>query len=295
MFLGGKMRLVIELQPASDRNQLSDTIQFVIPKLIKFVISRSSNSNASLYKDKKISEFLNFNLKISPKPNIYNNTIIIGENYKLNLTISSYSKEVIDILSDSFDNLSYVLVLNHKFKINNVELLDELNITDGKIKIRPMSPILSGEVTEERKFPFYYKWNDSNFLKSIVNQVKEDYNTLLGIDASELELKIEFDKGYLKHHSNITQLVKVHNTTQKAIWSPMYISGDSNLIQFALDRGLGLAREIGYGMIESYTPQKKKKLESKKKINIDDLPDNFGNLIENNPYPEDEDTRGLYD
>jgi len=289
------MRLVIELQPVSDRNQLSDTIQFVIPKLIKFIISRSKNENAALYREKKISEFLNYNLKISPKPNIYNNTIIIGENYKLNLTISSYSPEVIDILTDSLNNLNYVLILNHKFKINNVELLETAEINE-KVKIRPLSPILSGEIKDGRKFPFYYKWNDENFFKVMISQIKEDYREIFGEDVSEHELNIEFDKGYLRHHNSITQLVTVHKRTQRAIWSPMYISGDSKLIGFTLDRGLGINREIGYGMIESYTPKKREKVNlKKKKLNLDELPDNFGNLIENNPIPEDEDTRGLYD
>jgi len=289
------MRLVIELQPVSDRNQLSDTIQFMIPKLIKFIISRSKNEKASVYKDRKISEFLNYNLKISPKPNIYDNTIIIGENYKLNLTISSYSNEVIDILTDSLNNLNYVLILNHKFKINNVELLEISDIVTDRVKVRPLSPILSGEIKDGRNFPFYYKWNDNNFFKAIISQIKDEYKNIFGEDTSELELKIEFDKGYLKHHTSITQLVTVHKRTQKAIWSPMYISGDKKLIEFTLDRGLGINREIGYGMIESYTPKKREKINLKKKINIDELPDNFGNLIENNPIPEDEDTRGLYD
>jgi len=289
------MRLVIELQPVSDRNQLSDTIQFVIPKLIKFIISRSKDEKALAYKDKRISEFLNYNLKISPKPNIYNNTIIIGENYRLNLTISTYSKEIIDILTNGLNNLTYVLILNHKFKINNVEEIDFSDIENNKVKVRPLSPILSGEIKDGRKFPFYYKWNDENFFKAIISQIKDEYKDIFDEDATEMELKIEFDKGYLKHHSNITQLVTVHKRTQKAIWSPMYMSGSDKLIKFALDRGLGINREIGYGMIESYTPKKKEKLSMKKKINLDELPDNFGNLIENNPLPDDDDNRGLYE
>jgi CRISPR-associated endoribonuclease Cas6 len=288
------MRLFIELQPVSDRNQLSDTIQFVIPKLIKFIISRSKDENASKYKDKKLSEFLNYSLKISPKPNIYNNTIIIGENYRLNLTLSSYSNEVINIITNSLNNLSYLLILNHKFKINNVELLEISDIKDNRVKIRPLSPILSGEIKDGRKFPFYYKWNDENFFKVMISQIKSEYKNIFNEDVTELELNIEYDKGYLKHHKNITQLVTVHKRTQRAIWSPMYISGDIKLIEFTLDRGLGINREIGYGMIESYIPKKREKIEPKKKVNIDELPDNFGNLIENNPLPED-DTRGLYD
>ena len=291
------MRLIIELQPVSDRNQLADSIQFAIPKLIKFVFSRSKDEKAEQYKTKTLSEFLNYNLKISPRPNIYNNTIIIGENYKLTLTISSYSKEVITLLMDSLNNLSYVLLLNHKFKINNVEELELAEITNDRVKIRPMSPILSGELKDGRKFPFYYKWKDENFFKVIVEQIKTEYKEVFKEEeASELNLDINFDKGYLKHHKNITQLVTVHKRTQKAIWSPMYLTGDSKLIQFTLDRGLGINRDIGYGMIESYTPKKKVKDGNlKKRINLDELPDNFGNLIENNPLPEDDDTRGLYD
>jgi len=288
------MRLIIELQPVSDRNQLADSIQFAIPKLIKFVFSRSKDEKAEQYKTKTLSEFLNYNLKISPRPNIYNNTIIIGENYKLTLTISSYSKEVITLLMDSLNNLSYVLLLNHKFKINNVEELELAEITNDRVKIRPMSPILSGELKDGRKFPFYYKWKDENFFKVIVEQIKTEYKEVF--KEEEVELDINFDKGYLKHHKNITQLVTVHKRTQKAIWSPMYLTGDSKLIQFTLDRGLGINRDIGYGMIESYTPKKKVKDGNlKKRINLDELPDNFGNLIENNPLPEDDDTRGLYD
>jgi len=290
------MRLIIELQPVSDRNQLADSIQFAIPKLIKFIFSRSTNEKAELYKNRVLSEFLNFSLRISPKPNIYNNTIIIGENYKINITISSYSEEVINLLMDSLNNLSYVLLLNHKFKINNVEELETVEALGDKIKVRPMSPILSGEVIDGRKFPFYYKWKDENFFKVIIDQIKSEYKEIFKKETEELELNIEFDKGYLKHHSNIAQLVTVHKRTQKAVWSPMYLSGDSKLIQFALDRGLGINRDIGYGMIESYTPKKKTKSENvKKRINLDELPDNFGNLIENNPIADDEDTRGLYD
>jgi len=290
------MRLIIELQPVSDKNQLADTIQFAIPKLIKFVFSRSKDEKAALYKDKSLSEFLNYNLRISPRPNIYNNTIIIGENYKLALTISTYSKEVLTLLADSLNNLTYVLLLNHKFKINNVEELEVPEIENNRVKIRPMSPILSGEIKDDRKFPFYYKWKDENFFKVIINQIKSEYKEIFNEDASEMELNIDFDKGYLKHHKNITQLVTVHKRTQKAIWSPMYLSGDSKLIQFTLDRGIGINREIGYGMIESYTPKKRvKDNNKKKKINLKNLPDNFGNLIENNPLPEDDDRRGLYD
>jgi len=289
------MRLIIELQPVSDRNQLADTIQFAIPKLIKFVLSRSKNESANTYKEKALSEFLNYNLRISPRPNIYNNTIIIGENYKLTLTISSYLEEVMTILTDSLNNLNHVLILNHKFKINSVEELELSEIKDNRVKIRPMSPILSGEVTEGRKFPFYYKWKDEKFFKVMIEQIKAEYKLAFDEDATELELDIDFDKGYLKHNKNITQLVSVHKRTQKAIWSPMFITGNEKLIQFTLDRGLGINREIGYGMIESYTPKKRVKAVTQKRINLDELPDNFGNLIENNPLPEDDDNRGLYD
>jgi len=289
------MRLIIELQPVSDRNQLADTIQFAIPKLIKFVFSRSKDEKANSYKDKALSEFLNYNLKISPRPNIYNNTIIIGENYKLTLTISSYLEEVMTILTDSLNSLNHVLILNHKFKINTVEELEIDEIKDNKVKVRPMSPILSGEVTEGRKFPFYYKWKEENFFKVMIEQIKTEYKDIFNEDVSDLEFDINFDKGFLKHNKNITQLVSVHKRTQKAIWSPMYITGDTKLIQFALDRGLGINREIGYGMIESYTPKRRVQTETKKRINLSELPDNFGNLIENNPLPEDDDSRGLYD
>ena len=286
------MRLVIELQPVSDRNQLSDTLQFVIPKLIKFILSRSKDENAKNYIDKKISDYLNYSIRISPKPNIYNNTIIIGENYRLNIVISSYSEELIKILLESLNNLNYLLILNHKFKINDVKEIPNDEITNNTVKIRPLSPILSGEIKEGKKYPFYYKWNDENFFKVMISQIKEDYKRIFNEDVSELNLNIEYDKGYLKHHNNITQIVRVHKRNQRAIWSPMYISGDEKLINFTLDRGLGINREIGYGMIESYIPQKREKKVVKKKIDLDKLPDNFGNLInnplENNAGSEDE-------
>jgi len=285
------MRLLIELQPVSDRNQLPDTLQFVIPRLIKFILSRSKDEKVKSYLEKKISDYLNYSIKISPKPNIYNNTIIIGENYKLNLTISSYDNDIINILEESLNNLNYLLILNHKFKINNVEQFLADDIINNRVKIRPLSPILSGEIKEGKKYPFYYKWNDDNFFKVMVSQIKKDYQKIFNENTDNMELNIEYDKGYLKHHSNITKIVSVHKRTQRAVWSPMYISGDKKLIEFALERGLGINREIGYGMIESYIPQKKEKPAPKKKINLDELPDNFGNLI-NNPLEMDKEDIG---
>jgi len=276
------MRLIIELKPESEQNLLSVDIQFLIPKLIKFVFSKANQDEFAKFQTKPLSDYLNFNLKISPKPRVYNDTLIVGGNYKLFITVSSYSKEIIDLLNQGLLKMKHLLIQNHKFSIQNLEIV-ESQISTDTIKVIPMAPVLSGKTAEEQKFPFYFKWNSPEFMTTIEENIKSEYNTVFNTIPEE-GIKVKYDDNYLKFHQNISQIVVVGKRKQKAVWAPLYLSGSKELIQFALDMGIGLNRDQGYGMLDVYTPKPKSEESFKKpkRVNVDDLPDNFGNTLEYN-------------
>lgn len=273
------MRLIITLKPEAEQNLLGTDIQFFLPKIIRFLLSKTEEGNK--LREKPLNQILNYNLKFSPMPKEYNNTLILGQNNIGTLTISSYSKDVIDILNQGLLKINHLLIQNHAFSIDDVSL-NEDTISESNVKIRPMVPILSGKFDEDRKYPFYFKWNHPEFLTSLSSLVKQEYEAVYGDLTEEETLTIQYDKNYLKFNKDISKIVTIHRQRQKAVWAPFYLSGDPKLIQFALDMGLGLNKEIGYGMIELSVPKerKKEKNSSKPKINLDELPDNFGNLIE---------------
>ena len=277
------MRLLLELQPTLDRNFVSKSIQFAVPKLIRFLLNKSKHENIESYKTKKLSEYLAYNLRITPKPRTYNDSLLVGDKNIFKLTFSSYSKEILEILNESILTLNQILMMNVKLKITNIELLENEEVST-KIKVRPMAPILSGEIKEGGTFPFYYKWKQPEFLDTIKKQLKSSYNATHETPIEE-NIEIVFDKNFIRYNKDISQLVKIYKKNHRAIWAPLFISGPTELIQYALDMGLGINRELGYGMIENYTPKARPK--KVKKVNPNTLPDNFGNLIENNPIHEE--------
>lgn len=273
------MRLSIQLQPEADQNLLGKDIQFMLPKVIRFLLSKTEKGKA--LQEQTLDQLLNYNLKFFPNPREYNNTLIVGKTHTGKLTLSSYSEQVIDALNDGVLKTKKLLIQNHAFKITEVERLDEV-VTVEQIKVRPMFPILSGKIAENQRYPFYFKWNHSEFIPALEESLKKSYETLCGPIEDE-HIQIKFDKNYLKFNKKISKLVVVHKRTQRAIWAPLYLSGSPKLVQFALDMGLGLNRELGYGMIERYNPKDRKKskhdTQKPKRPDLDKLPDNFGNLM----------------
>ncbi len=284
------MRIIVELKPEADQNLLHVDIQFLMPKTIKYILSKSSISEDFI---NSWSNFANFNLKFTPKPRIYNDQLIVGDKNILTITISSCSKEFINYFNEGVLQMKTLLIQNRKFQIINVEVLDNPEIDGEQIKLYPMAPMLSGKVVENQKGAFYYKWNQPDFLAELENELKERYKETFKKDIPEEGISIKFDQNYLKYHSDISQLVTVNKRKQRAVWAPLYISGDKELINFAIDTGLGLNRDIGYGMMELRAPKNVVVVDKKpRKPRIDELPDNFGNLVEyQNSLEEDKDSK----
>ncbi|MBN2695493.1 CRISPR-associated endoribonuclease Cas6 [bacterium] len=284
------MRIIVELKPEADQNLLHVDIQFLMPKTIKYILSKSSVSEEI---SNSWSSFANYNLKFNPKPRVYNDQLIVGDKNILTLTVSSYSKEFIEYFNEGVLQLKTLLIQNRKFQIINVEVIDNPDIDSVQTKVYPMSPMLSGKIMENQKTPFYYKWNQPDFLIELENELKDRYKETFKKDIPENGVSIKFDQNYLKYHNDISQLVTVNKRKQRAVWAPLYISGDKELINFAIDTGLGLNREIGYGMMEIRAPKTVVVVEKKpRKPRVDELPDNFGNLIEyqNNQDSENKDS-----
>ncbi len=170
--------------------------------------------------------------------------IIINSDY-MSLLISSYSKEFIEYLFQAFNFKKEVKIFDYDFYVKNVEIVSFPEIQD-KMRFKMLSPsVFIKRIGNKIRFikPFDPELNES-FQMSIKRKLE-----INNLQHDNLRIKMYVDQEYAERNRVLTKLINVNGINYRAIYTPIIIEGDVELIGFCYESGIGFNTELGFGML----------------------------------------------
>ncbi len=257
------MRLKIKFSPAHRKFTLPINLNSYIRRLIRqqfdtFNQACAQNNPLKRSEEPKFnSEFDCFTFSQLQIPHRHiKGDLIIGEQCEVSLFISSPSERFIYCLMQAMSELDRVRIADAYFSVSELEILQPVNLSFPAF-FSCMSPVVVTHPTklEYTQFALPQDFDLSENLSEVMRQRYEDYS---GKAIPDAELKLQFDANYvLKRGGKITKLINLLNPENssnlrvKGFLAPFILSGDSRLVQFAFEGGLGVMTADGFGMLES--------------------------------------------
>jgi len=174
---------------------------------------------------------------------------LLSRNGKIDFLISSPDDYLIKSLVEGFLNDLTVNFNGEKLIIQKVELLPVPEIKD-KIRVKTLSPIISRtkkEINGETKI-----WDlapGDHFFKNLETNLINKYLQFNEIESIDKKVKIYSEMRYVKS-KRITLEKNEKQTHHRAYLMDLILEGDSDLLKFAYDAGLGEKSALGFGMVK---------------------------------------------
>ncbi len=193
--------------------------------------------------EKELPDFT-FSQLMIPQRSLEYGFIIIKSDY-MSLFVSSFSKDFIEYVYQSFNYFKEIRIYDNNIRVRNVEIVNTPEF-ESDMRFKMLSPSVFIKRTGNKiKFvkPFDSELNDI-FRKSIeiklekYDMVFDDFNINIGIDQQ-----------YAEKNRVLTKLINVNNVNYRAIYSPITLSGNSDLIKFCYESGIGFNTFYGFGML----------------------------------------------
>ena len=168
-------------------------------------------------------------------------------------TISFYLASPVDwILQQAAQNLiksEKIRLGNNVCFISSISVLKQELVTDNKIKVKTLSPITIHSTLQKiygGSITYYYSPFEKEFEELIFQNLKKKWRSLH-------KVRCPFNNFSIKPLFNTNRHDKIRTFKKTLIkgWAGMFeLSGKKELLQFALDAGLGDRNSQGYGMVE---------------------------------------------
>ena len=177
------------------------------------------------------------------KPKIDNEEIILAKKYfDLNIAIQDY--EIAVALYNSFNhekNKSF-LIRNNSWKLTNIIMLPEKNITAESINIKFQSPLVARNRQNQKDYYYSYT-NPEKFLETLKINIREE----LKITDIPLETIETFEITPIEPKKVI---IKFYEKQIETSIGKFNIKGDKRLLEYLYKVGLGSKRSAGFGMFQ---------------------------------------------
>ncbi|UNC93176.1 CRISPR-associated endoribonuclease Cas6 [Candidatus Contubernalis alkaliaceticus] len=172
-----------------------------------------------------------------------NNQFVFPEGF--NLTIASplepFCVEIGNILMFS-DKVDFS---HNSMQVEKVEVLKP-EVTEGSVEFKVMSPVVTYSTfikPEGGKYTCYYQPGEKEFEQQIGANLRKKYVSLYQKEPPAGEVKV------LKHGKPRQNIVKYKDFTVKGYTCYLSMSGPRELLQMALDTGLGSKNCQGFGCV----------------------------------------------
>jgi CRISPR-associated endoribonuclease Cas6 len=138
--------------------------------------------------------------------------------------------------------------------ISSVETLPSPNIEDSNqtpLRFKCLSPIVAAvaEKNDDKTWTRYLRPKDPDFSDRVRNNLLLKYRALHGHMPSDDKFLLHFDQDYLQKNRG-TKLIRYKDTDVIGAFSPFTLATSPELLQLALDCGLGEKNAGGFGMVE---------------------------------------------
>ena len=184
---------------------------------------------------------------LTPEAELYITSPLI-EDFVKNFVIGSFEKQTIKITDRN---------LTAEFQIHQMESLPEINLSSGA-KFISLSPLVLSTIKEykgELK-QYYLRPEDKEDINRVItHNLKNKYMLIYGKEISGGELKLNWDKDYLKRHNRVTKKVTINKNGRYpvdviGIQAPFTLEGNQELIMVGYECGFGEKNSMGFGMAE---------------------------------------------
>jgi CRISPR-associated endoribonuclease Cas6 len=141
------------------------------------------------------------------------------------------------------DNIS---LGNTSLKISNIGLENNI-IKENSVLLKTLSPVTAYSTAllpDKRKYTIYYHPKEKNFIKIIENNLRKKYHALYEKKASEEKIIMD-----ILSNPQIN-IVKYKGIIIKGYMVDFRLRGPKELLQVALDTGLGSKNSQGFGCVK---------------------------------------------
>lgn len=177
---------------------------------------------------------------------------IISKNGRISFYLSSPNDLLIKNIVNGFvDNLE-VKFKNETLLVEKIEALKAPDFKE-KSEFKTLSPINIRDLNENNKRIDLAP--SDKFFRGIENNLIKKYCVFNDIESTDKKIKVYSEMANVKR-KRIT-IPKGPNTTyHRAYMMDLVLEGDTDLIEFAYDVGLGEKNSMGFGMIKYIEPEK---------------------------------------
>jgi CRISPR-associated endoribonuclease Cas6 len=257
------MRLRIKFLPEQKKFKLPINLNSYIRRLIQSQFDSFSHAcgQQNIIKEKNgakyNAEFDCYTFSQLQIPHRYiNGDTIVGERCEVSLYISSPSQRFIYCLMQAMSELDTVKIADTIFSVSELEILPQPKIASPAF-FTCMSPIVVTHPTHLEYMQFALP-QDFDLSENLAEIMRQRYEDCTGDTVPDAAITLQFDANYvLRRQGKITKLINLINPENasylrvKGFLAPIILSGDSRLIQFAYEGGLGVMTADGFGMLES--------------------------------------------
>lgn len=166
---------------------------------------------------------------------------------EMTLIISSANDKMIEYLSCSFMLNDTCYLKGNNLKIDSVEILKEA-ITDNVIEVTTLTPVVVYSTLASRQ-TVYYSPEDYCFNNRIRENIIRKFSAFTGTPIEHLK-DIDFQINVKKGRKIIKKVVKYKNFIIIGYLSTFVLRGESNILQFAYDCGIGDKSSLGFGLLQ---------------------------------------------
>ena len=237
------MRIKITLK-GKDNLEIHYNYNYTLSSLIYNTIADSNLSEKLHSSDSfKFFTFSQINVK-QPK---FNKNGIIARNGIFSFYLSSPHDKLIQNLTQGFLEKE-IIFLNEKMNTLNVELIKTPNF-DDKVRLNTLSPIIIRSKREiDGKIKIWDLPPSDDFFKGIENNLTKKYCIFNKINQTNKQITAYSEMANVKR-KRITINTCAKTTFHRAYLMDLILEGDTDLIKFAYDVGLGEKNSMGFGMI----------------------------------------------
>lgn len=164
----------------------------------------------------------------------------------LELTISSSADDFCQSIANGLLSKGEIRLGRNCIIVKSVAA-EQFTATDEQIIVRTLSPVVTYSTflrPDGRKYTCYFQPGDPDYDSLIENNLRKKYQAFYGKEASSGKVKVK-KLGPIKMN-----IVNYKGTIIKGYSGRMKLSGPQELLQMALDAGLGSKNGQGFGCVE---------------------------------------------
>jgi CRISPR-associated endoribonuclease Cas6 len=209
------------------------------PELAAFLHSRGFMSNGRSFKMFTFSRLMG-----RYQINKYTNSIRFFDDIKV--IISSPVNEFCNSVANGILSKRWLDFGKNKVEAEKM-LVRQYSVDKQEVKIKTLSPVVAYSTflrPDGRKYTCYFQPGEPDYDRLISNNLRKKYQAFYNEEAPAGEVKVE-KLGQVKMH-----VMKYKSTVIKGYSGKLLLTGPKELLQIAVDAGLGSKSSQGFGCVE---------------------------------------------